>query len=62
MNLKRGVNLGGWLSQCVKETEHYESFITREDIKNIAKMGFDHVRLPIDHEVDDSCQSGTTFL
>lgn len=51
MKLKRGVNLGGWLSQCVKETEHYETFITREDIKNIAKMGFDHVRLPIDHEV-----------
>ena len=45
-----GVNLGGWLSQANETTkEHYESFITEEDIKAIAKMGLDHVRLPVDY-------------
>ena len=46
-----GVNLGGWLSQCREPDEkHFESFITREDIINIAGMGLDHVRLPVDYE------------
>ncbi|MBE6753491.1 MAG: glycoside hydrolase family 5 protein [Ruminococcaceae bacterium] len=49
--LNRGINLGGWLSQCVHTQEHYASFITEEDFARIAQMGFDHVRLPIDCEV-----------
>lgn len=51
MELKRGINLGGYLSQCVHSMEHYKSFIGEEDIKRIADWGFDHVRLPIDYEV-----------
>lgn len=51
MQLKRGINLGGYLSQCVHSRDHYESFIHEEDIRKIAEMGFDHVRLPIDYEV-----------
>lgn len=45
-----GVNLGGWLSQCSHSVEHYKSFISEEDIRKIADMGADHVRLPIDFE------------
>lgn len=36
---------------------HYETFITEEDFKKIAEMGFDHVRIPTGHwavNVDDS--------
>lgn len=51
MNLKRGVNLGGFLSQCCHEKEHYDTFILEPDIDNIKSMGFDHVRLPIDYMV-----------
>jgi aryl-phospho-beta-D-glucosidase BglC (GH1 family) len=51
MNLKRGINLGGFLSQCVHTKEHYDSFIKEEDIEQISAYGFDHVRLPIDYEV-----------
>lgn len=51
MKLDRGINLGGFLSQCDHTKEHYETFISKEDIKRIAEWGFDHVRLPIDHEV-----------
>ena len=46
----RGVNLGGWLSQADETTkEHYDTFITEADIKDIAAMGLDHVRLPVDY-------------
>lgn len=49
---KKGINLGGWLSQCVSyEKEHFDNFIVEEDIKRIADFGFDHIRLPIDYDV-----------
>lgn len=47
----KGINLGGWLSQCKLEKEHMESFITREDLKKIKEIGADHVRLPIDYNL-----------
>lgn len=48
---KKGVNLGGWLSQCCHTKEHYDSFITEEDIIKIASWKVDHVRLPIDYDL-----------
>lgn len=48
---KKGVNLGGWLSQCEHTYEHYDSFITEEDIRKISSWGTDHVRLPIDYNL-----------
>lgn len=51
---KKGINLGGWLSQCGEENyndEHYSTFITESDINRIAEMSVDHVRLPIDYNV-----------
>lgn len=51
MKLNRGINLGGFLSQCCHEEQHYQTFILEEDLKQIAAWGFDHVRLPIDYEV-----------
>lgn len=64
---KRGVDLGGWLSQCCHEKEHYESFINEADIKKIASWGLDHVRLPIDYElVEDNAgnpdESGYVYI
>ena len=44
MKLERGINLGGYLSQCVHSTEHYDAFIQEEDIRKIASMGFDQDR------------------
>ena len=33
---KRGINLGGWFSQCAEYSEnHYNSFITENDIEKI---------------------------
>ena len=47
-----GVNLGGWISQFDSyDEEHFDSFITEKDIKDISGMGFDHVRVPVDYIV-----------
>jgi aryl-phospho-beta-D-glucosidase BglC (GH1 family) len=49
---QKGINLGGWLSQCVSyEKEHFDNFIQEDDIKLIKSWGFDHVRLPVDYDV-----------
>lgn len=47
----KGINLGGWMSQCDYSRERLDSFITEKDIKQIADWGFDHVRLPIDYNI-----------
>ena len=49
---QRGVNLGGWISQFKDyDVGHFESFITEKDIADIASLGFDHVRVPVDYNV-----------
>lgn len=48
---QRGINLGGWFSQCPHTEEHYDSFLSEQDIAVIAGWGLDHVRLPIDYEL-----------
>lgn len=52
-----GINLGGWLSQYEYIARHpltdrnlkthFDSFITKDDIDQIASWGFDHIRLPV---------------
>ncbi|MBQ1395278.1 MAG: cellulase family glycosylhydrolase, partial [Lachnospiraceae bacterium] len=49
---QKGVNLGGWISQYYRRDEEYfDTFITEEDIEEIAALGFDHVRVPVDYNV-----------
>ena len=49
---QKGVNLGGWISQfAAYDPAHFESFITEKDIADIAALGFDHVRVPVDYNV-----------
>ncbi len=45
---QKGVNFGGWLSQCMPAKSHYDSFITEEDFRTCAEWGLDHVRIPVD--------------
>ena len=47
----RGVNLGGWFSQCDYSRERLDFFITEPDIDVIAGWGLDHVRIPMDYNV-----------
>lgn len=60
---KKGVNLGGWISQCSEYTEeHYESYIHPEDFDRIASWGLDHVRLPVDYDVLDGEYENCSYL
>ncbi len=57
----RGVNLGGWMSQCDYSPERLNGFIQKKDIAKIASWGMDHVRLPIDYNVLEN-EDGTAYL
>jgi len=53
MGIYRGINLGGWLSQCDYSDERLNNFIVETDIEKIAAWGLDHVRIPVDYNVLD---------
>ena len=47
----KGINLGGWYSQCDYSEERLDGFITEADFAKIASWGLDHVRIPIDYNI-----------
>ena len=62
----KGMGIGGWLTNykrfnvlpdawrmpiTIGDIEHFQSYITKKDIQNIAEWGFDHVRLGFDQIV-----------
>lgn len=47
--IRRGTNLSHWLSQDFGNAPR-EAFITENDIRFIARCGFDHVRIPVDEK------------
>lgn len=51
VKLRRGINFGGWLSQCDHTQERYDTFIGKADVERVAGWGFDHIRLPFDYNV-----------
>lgn len=48
---EKGLNLGGWFSQCDYTKERYEKFITEEDFAKFSTWGIDHVRVPVDYNL-----------
>ena len=63
---KHGIGIGGWLTNYKRfnvmadewkmrfspgDYEHFESYITERDIKYIASLGLDHVRVGFDQIV-----------
>lgn len=48
---QKGVNLGGWFSQCEYSKERFDSFITEADIERLSHWGIDHLRLPVDYNL-----------
>lgn len=49
-DIKRGVNISHWLSQSKRRGAERAKFFTEKDVKYIASLGYDHIRLPIDEE------------
>lgn len=54
---RKGVNLGGWFSQCDHTEERYDTFIRDEDFAVLKGWGADHVRVPIDYELLEDRQA-----
>lgn len=54
----KGVNLGGWMSQCDYSIERLDGFITAKDFETLASWGIDHVRLPVDYDVAELMDDG----
>ncbi len=48
--LKRGINIAHWLSQSDARGSQRDAFFMEKDVKYIASLGFDHIRIPIDEE------------
>jgi len=46
--IRRGTNLSHWLSQYADQPR--DAFLTENDLRFIARAGFDHVRLPVDEK------------
>jgi endoglucanase len=53
-HIRHGINLSGWFAQVYDAKgytkEHFESYVTSQDIALIKSMGFDHVRLSVNPE------------
>ena len=47
--IRRGINLSHWLSQCFGWSPR-ATYITEDDIRFLARLGYDHVRIPIDEQ------------
>ncbi len=47
----RGIDLGGWFSQCDYSQDRLDHFITEPDLEKIASWGLDHVRIPVDYNI-----------
>lgn len=57
----KGVDLGGWFSQCDYSKDRLDNFIQEEDFARIASLGLDHVRLPFDFNIIES-KDGSTVI
>jgi len=47
----KGINFGGWLSQCDHTKERYDNFIKEADFAEVKSRGYDHVRVPVDYDL-----------
>ena len=54
----KGINLGGWMSQCDYSEDRLNNFIKEEDIAKISSWGLDHVRIPVDYNVLENEEGG----
>jgi len=62
---KRGTNISHWLSQSGKRGIDRQNYFTEKDVKYLAGLGFDHIRIPIDEEQlwkEDGTKNAEAFL
>ena len=47
----KGINFGGWLSQCDYSEDRLNNFITEADFARVSEWGVDHIRIPVDYNI-----------
>ncbi len=60
LGYQKGINLGGWFSQCEHTTEHYDTFITEADFERLSHWDLDHVRIPVDYDLFENADGEPT--
>jgi endoglucanase len=48
--IQRGTNISHWLSQSKRRGAERKAWFTEPDVKRLADLGLDHLRIPIDEE------------
>jgi len=48
--IRRGTNISHWLSQSDRRGTARARFFTRDDVLLLSRLGFDHLRIPVDEE------------
>lgn len=48
--IKRGINISLWLSQNSDKITEREKYFSERDVEFLSKIGYDHIRLPIDED------------
>ena len=48
--IRRGTNISHWLSQSDRRGDERRQWFTRDDAVFLARLGFDHLRIPVDEE------------
>lgn len=49
-HIHKGTNISHWLSQSSRRGTERKEFFDEEDVKYLAGLGFDHLRIPVDEE------------
>lgn len=57
----KGIDLGGWFSQCDYSKDRFDNFIKEKDFQVISENGMDHVRLPVDYNLLET-EDGSEYL
>ncbi len=49
-SIAKGTNISHWLSQSDVRGEQRRAFFSRDNVRELRNLGFDHIRIPIDEE------------
>ncbi|GAC1652562.1 MAG: hypothetical protein NVS9B15_13110 [Acidobacteriaceae bacterium] len=55
-HLRRGINMSEWISQASPDPKRLATYSTADDIGLVKRLGFDHVRMPIDPSIFLGCR------
>jgi len=55
-HLRHGINMSEWFSQAAPDPQRLATYTTADDIALVKRLGFDHVRMPVDPAIFLECR------